>query len=805
VTDTSLPVSSAEPGLLSEEASLGLRLYSSEADRRRFRRATDVLVLVPALVGLAVLAAAYPPGRSERALAAFLDALPAWTASVASLLYDLLVVGAALAVATTLIARRGFVLFQAVASFAVAVLIALVAARAALGHWPEVAHVFDTGSRAPFFPDVRLAAAAVLVLAIGPHLVQPLQSAGRWLLALGFAGALVSNGTTPAGNLAALLIAAAAAAAVRLAFGTSAGLPEPADVAASLSELRVSAELLPDDTRWAAGVVSFRAVDAEGRQLLVKVHGRDAYDNRLLEKLWRTVWYRDGGPSLRLSRGQAIEHEAFATLLAHGHGVPTYEVLRAGTASRGDAVLVLRGDARTLGSASPRDATRSVVAGAWRALDWLHRANIAHRHIDGDTVAELGSGVGFVDFSASTATPTADQLATDRAQLLVTTATLIGVDRALEVAAGSLGRSGVASLLPYLQPAALERPLRQATADAGIDVDELRRAAASLVGEDEPSLVQLRRVTWRALAQVALLLLAAFAVLSFGTSLDYEQFADGLAGASWALIALGAVVAQLPRVTQATSTLGAVPVELPFGPVYALQLAMGYLNLALPSIAARLAVSIRFFQRQGVPPGTAVTSGAIDSLVSTCVQVLLLGALLVFSEASLDLHLEAPSRRTIAVAVVVALLLIGALATAVLVGRIRRAAVGQVRKRWPEIRAAFRALRSSHKVALLLFGSIATELLFALALGVFAAALGTRVGLIDLLVINVGVSLFSTLIPVPGGIGVTELGLTVGLTAAGMSEEAALAAVLLYRISVFYLPPAWGFFAMRWLQRRRYL
>jgi glycosyltransferase 2 family protein len=38
-----------------------------------------------------------------------------------------------------------------------------------------------------------------------------------------------------------------------------------------------------------------------------------------------------------------------------------------------------------------------------------------------------------------------------------------------------------------------------------------------------------------------------------------------------------------------------------------------------------------------------------------------------------------------------------------------------------------------------------------------------------------------------------------------MSPEAAVAAVLLYRISTYYLPPLWGFFALRWLQRNRYL
>jgi glycosyltransferase 2 family protein len=72
-------------------------------------------------------------------------------------------------------------------------------------------------------------------------------------------------------------------------------------------------------------------------------------------------------------------------------------------------------------------------------------------------------------------------------------------------------------------------------------------------------------------------------------------------------------------------------------------------------------------------------------------------------------------------------------------------------------------------------------------------------------VINLSISLFSSLIPVPGGIGVTELGLTIGLTTAGMSEEAALATALLYRVAVFYVPPVWGFFALRWLQRNQYL
>jgi uncharacterized membrane protein YbhN (UPF0104 family) len=43
---------------------------------------------------------------------------------------------------------------------------------------------------------------------------------------------------------------------------------------------------------------------------------------------------------------------------------------------------------------------------------------------------------------------------------------------------------------------------------------------------------------------------------------------------------------------------------------------------------------------------------------------------------------------------------------------------------------------------------------------------GYHVHLAELLVVNIGVSLLASLIPVPGGIGVAAFGLTIGLTSA---------------------------------------
>ena len=59
--------------------------------------------------------------------------------------------------------------------------------------------------------------------------------------------------------------------------------------------------------------------------------------------------------------------------------------------------------------------------------------------------------------------------------------------------------------------------------------------------------------------------------------------------------------------------------------------------------------------------------------------------------------------------------------------------------------------------------------------------------------------------PVPGGLGVIEAGLIAGFTAAGVPETAAVGATFTARMFTAYLPPIWGFFALKWLERNKHL
>ena len=102
------------------------------------------------------------------------------------------------------------------------------------------------------------------------------------------------------------------------------------------------------------GVVYVRARDATGTELDVKIYGRDAWDGQLLVSLWRFIWYRDGGPTLAVTRLQQVEHEAFLTLLAERRGAEVHPVVAAGADSIGDALLVTRRVGRSTRRARPR-------------------------------------------------------------------------------------------------------------------------------------------------------------------------------------------------------------------------------------------------------------------------------------------------------------------------------------------------------------------------------------------------------------------------------------------------------------------
>lgn len=787
-------------------------LFATPADEPRARRASDLIQVVGGLIGLAVVSVTTAPDPGiVRALGQFFAALPDFLDGLWEILNDGLALLAVVVIGVTLARRRWAVARDLLLAIVVAVAVGLLASRSVEGSWPAAWDSLRAAGPPAWYPPLRLALAGAVLFTAAPYLTLPARRLCRWALALGALAMTALGVATVLGVIAAVLVGAIAAGAVHLAMGSSAGRPSADLVRSALADLGVATTSLGAADRQLAGVYVVHATNTAGGQLVVKIYGRDAHDTALTSTLWRRIWYREAGSPLRLGRLLQVEHEAFLTLFAHQAGVLTDEVVTAGVTATDDAVLVVRRHGRLLSEVGQaggpgRGLDPVEVAGQlWTVLGRLHAVGVAHGQLDADHLLVRDGELGLTNFRGATAGATDLQRRTDQVQALVTAALLAGPEQAVRGAVDALGPDELTATLPYVQAATLTPRQRDALAEAELDLDGLRTTAAAAVGREPPELIELRRITLGALVRVVLPAIAVLALLSGLAGLDFGELAEQVGDATWWLVVLAVLVGQLPRLSQAVSTLGASPVPLPLGPVYALQLAVSYVNLAIPSAAGRIAINIRFFQRHGVPAGSAVAAGAIDGFGGFVAQFTILLCLLLFSSVSLDLDVNRAASSAADLLVVVLVLAVVALLLLAVMKRWRTWVLGWLKRLSAEAWGAVRGLRSPRRLALLFGGNLATELLFAFTLAAFAHAMGFPVGLGTALLINISVALLSGLLPIPGGIGVAEGGLTFGLVQAGMPEGAAFAAVLLYRMTTFYLPPIWGFFALRWLERHEHL
>ncbi len=138
--------------------------------------------------------------------------------------------------------------------------------------------------------------------------------------------------------------------------------------------------------------------------------------------------------------------------------------------------------------------------------------------------------------------------------------------------------------------------------------------------------------------------------------------------------------------------------------------------------------------------------------------------------------------------------------------RWRRLAAAKLRPKASEVWGHLKVLSTHPRNLVEIFGGeIAAQLLVALALGAALHAFGQHLGLASLLIVLTLGSMIGGISPVPGGMGVVEAGMILALTAAGIPEDDAVAAVFVQRLFTAYLPPIWGWFCLIWMRKREYL
>jgi len=671
-----------------------------------------------------------------------------------------------------------------------------------------------TGVRVPpsleAFPAEILSVEIGVVLAASAYLTRPARRLVRPVVVVAALAAVAAGDSLAVAAVAGLVLGWGSAAAAHLAVGSPGGTPTASDVRGALERLGLAVTELQLEAEQDWGELRFAGVDGDGRPVRVAVIGRDATEAGLLAKAWRVIWYRDSGPPLTLTRAQQVEHRAFLLLLAERAGVDVPDLVALGVAGETDSALLVTADpvGRTLDGLDADTCSDHDLDELWSVVGHLHAAQLAH----GDLVARhlllTADGAALRDIDRMSASAPAERRRVDDAQLLVATGAVVGADRAVAAAARALGDERLAELLPLLQHGVLGSRITRGLDHPKATAAALRAAVADRTGVEAVEPAKLRRVSTTSLLMAAGAILGVY--LLIGEFSQVASVGDVFAGVEWPWVVVTFLFSQTPQLAQAVAMLGSVALRLPLGPVVAVQFANNFTGLVGGTVATT-ALVVRFFQKQGQTVAVAVSSGVLNTLAAMVVQGILLAIGLVVSAGDFTRPTLDPSSSGdgggVSPWVILAVVVVGlAIAAVVLLPKRRAKVMAAIRPQLDSARTNLIDIAHQPRKALQLFGgNLASQLMFALTLSAALHAYGASLGVFELIVINSFASLLGGIAPVPGGLGVIEAGLIAGMTAAGIPSTTAMAATFTARLFTAYLPPIWGWVALRWLGRHNYV
>ncbi len=815
----------APEGVTSDEVGVVAGVLVSVTPRQRVRSQADVvrLIIALALIGVGVLVATWLRNTLGGAEADLVDVYERVPDRFAEALTGMSVIGIVvvpLLALGVLISRRRFrqagtLLFGAVgAGLAMAWLTDFLASQGVIaGVDPDTDRVVELTS--PTFATSPLIAAAVaLVIVATPWISQQWRRVlwvGVGLLVL---FRVVSSSEPPLDIVIAIAVGMAVGSLALLLFGTESSDPEAPELVEMLKSVGRPRRI---EQRAGNSPLVYDVEMAASPPLEMRVRTVHDRSENMLEHLWRSVrlrtWVNDR-PYDSVQR--RMEHEALAQRSAGDSGARVASV-RGIVASQHGSVGLLEdrvggGPVAALvthpSTEVPDDAPegdrldRGLVLDIWRQVQALHADRIAHRNLDLESVWVTPDGQAVVrGFDGAAIAATDRDLALDRAQLLVSTALVIGADAAVDVAAEALGAHALISAVPYLQPLALPGPTRKAWRANKEVLDALRAAIARATGVEPAPLARLDRIRPRTAVSLAAVAVGFYVLLpQFG---DFSATVEAAGQANWWWL--------VPMITGAAATIAfaalafvaSVPEPIPYLPALRMQIASSFLSRLAPANTGSLAVGVRFLQRSGLDPGPAAAAVGLCALTGFVVHLLLMGAFLLWVGSS-GVRFELPQADTVFVVVTVAFLFVGLVVG--LVPAVRRRVLPPLVEQARNAASSLAdVLTDPSRVIGLIGGSLGITSSFILTLTASVAAFGGGLSFPEIGAAYLVAAAIGSAAPTPGGLGAVEAALIFALQGYGMDHGSAVPAALTFRLVTYWLPMLPGWFMFHQMQRREEL
>ena len=645
------------------------------------------------------------------------------------------------------------------------------------------------------FPSTHVAVAAALATIASPYLSR----SGRrstWLLVVAVAVARIYVGAhLPVDVIGGFAVGWIVGSAFHLALGAPRGLPDPR----ALSErLRTIGRPMSVVEPVPGSRASFRLQEPDGTTLHMRVVDRDRREADWLYRAWRLLAFRDrdDGQNLR-GPDHAVEHEALALVVAARAGVPVPTLRWTARLAEGESVVARDWLSGQPLADAPADDREALLA-AWRALQSLHAAGLAHGNPDASAFVVEPGMASCVGLRSARLNPTADDKRHDIAELLASSATIVGPVAAVSAARETLGALALLNALPNLQPLALSPATRARLRRFPRGLEDLRAEVAAFGADSADAVQRPIRVATRNLGPLFLGLVALGLLVTQAGSIQTTLNVARRADITW--LAVAATSVAIAYVMAALALIGAAPRPLAVGRTSVVQVAAAFTNRLAPAGLGAIATNVRYLQRAGVKRSTAVTALGVDAAAGFAVHALLLAILLPLVGLRASLRLPSPpdldAYWALAAFIVASLAVLGV--------RNWRTRIGPVAALWPGAELAA-ILRSPRRALLLVGGSAGVTVAQAFVLVASLEAFGVHLPVVTVVAVFVAGTALAAAAPTPGGLGALEAALVAGLAQVGAPTAPTVAAVLTARLIGYWLPILPGGLAFNRLRQRQIL
>jgi undecaprenyl-diphosphatase len=621
-----------------------------------------------------------------------------------------------------------------------------------------------------------------------------------WITILVLAvGRMIDSLAPPIDEFLAIGIAYAIGAAVVLIAGEPDRRPRGRHVVTALGRSGIELAELKRAGVDARGSTPYFAVQADGDRLFVKVLSPEERAADILFRIMRMFRLKGVGderPFSSLKRG--VEHEAVAALKASADGVRTPRLVAVSEVEPNSMLLAYEMiEGRSLDKVPPEQLTDEILQEIWAKVATLRQRRTAHRDLRLANVFLGSDGEPWlIDFGFAELAATDGQLRSDVAELTMSTATVIGAERAVANAVAGIGPEAVADAASRIQPLALSGATREAVKkQKGLD-QQVRNEIQRRTGVEQVELEDLERVKSRTVLMIVGFALAMYFLIPQLTQVDFGAVLD--ANWAWAPVILAASF--FTYVGAAYNVMGSVPDPIPLVPTVYTQFAGSFINRISPVKVGGMATNVRYLQRNGVEVSVAVAGIGIGTVSTMAVHMTLLVLSIVFLGQNADDFIKLPSGSTLLY------VLVGVFTVAAVVGFLPAGRRLFKNKLWPALKKSGQGLAqiaSRPAKALMLFGGALVMITsYIAALWFSLEAFGGGLGIVSVALVFLGGQALGNMAPTPGGIGATEAALIAAMTVLGLDSTTAVAATFLYRIATFWLPVLPGVLALRRLEAR---